>query len=201
MNTSLVFAELIIIGLEGGIWLLFLLLTIFGIGNLDRSLLILKEWQLIALAVVLPLLYVIGIIIDRTADRIFKTREKKIEREIIGDLDVTPSVMRFSLGTQNEILNQQLEYSRTRMRIVRASSINFILIAVSISTFLSTRFVHIQVNCLWRYVALTLFSGLLFAYAAFLSWSSLTRGHLKLAKAMYEFQHQPSTKKKRRKNT
>jgi hypothetical protein len=196
MNTTLIFAELLIIGLEGGIWLSFLLLSYFGVGSFDKFLIIVKDWQLFILAIILPLLYVIGVIIDRTADGLFKVRERKIEREIIGDLDVSPSVMRFSLGVQNEILNQQLEYSRTRMRIVRASSINFLLIAVSISIFLLTRIRNLQPNVLWGYIGFTLILGLVFAYSAFLSWQSLIRGHLKLAKAMYDYQNPRSSRKK-----
>jgi hypothetical protein len=196
MTTTLLFAELLIIGLEGGIWLSFFLLSIFGVSNLEKFLLIFKDWQLIAITIFLPLLYVIGIIIDRTADQLFRTRERKIEQEIIGDLDVSPSVMRFSLGTQNDILNQQLEYSRTRLRIVRASSINFLLIALSISTFLLTRVMTIPSSVLWGYVGLTLILGGIFSYAAFLSWRSLTRGHLKLAKAMYDYQNPRSSRRK-----
>ena len=197
MNTTLVFAELLIIGIEGGIWLFFLFLSFFGVDRFDEFLSVIKDWQLVVLAVLLPLLYVVGIILDRIGDRLFKPRERQIEREIVGDLPVGPLVMRFSLGDQNENLNQQLDYARSRMRIIRASSINFIMISISISIFLLTRVTNISSALRWEYVAFTLFLGLLLAYASFLSWRFLIKGHLKLAKAMYEYQVSQDKSKKR----
>jgi len=196
MNTTLVFAELLIIGLEGGIWLSLLLFSLFGLKDFDGFLSIIRDWQLVILAIVLPLLYVIGIILDRITDRLFQRQETKIEQETLGDFPVTVPVMRFSLGTENDFLNQQLEYTRTRMRVVRASSVNFVLIAISISIFLLTRLTNLSSNLRWTYTALILCIGLLFSYAAFSTWKSLTKGHLKLSKAMYEYQNQKDRKKK-----
>ena len=195
MNTTLIFAELLIIGLEGGIWLTFLLLSFFGIDGLDEFLLITKDWQLILLTLAIPLIYALGIILDRAGDRLFKTVERKIEREIIGDFPVKSSVMRFALNEQNHSLNEQLEYTRSRIRVIRASALNFVLITVSISTFLLIRIKNISPTLRWEYVAFTIIAGLFFAYASFLSWKFLIKGYLKLVKAMYEYQN-PQVKKK-----
>ena len=190
MNTTLVFAELLIIGLEGGVWVSFLLLSLFGAGTFEKPLTFLQDWQLLVLPTIFALIYVLGVIIDRVADSLFRGKEEKIDNEIVGDLPVTISVMRFSLGTQNDFLNQQLDYTRTRIRIVRASIVNFPLIALSLSLFLLTGLPNIPANLQWNYAIIILGVGILAAYAAYRTWRSLIIAHLKLAKGMYEYQTQ-----------
>jgi hypothetical protein len=190
VNTTLIFAELLIIGLEVGIWLSFLLLSFLGVNNFDEFLNTITNLEVLVLTITIPVLYVLGIIFDRIVDRLFRSTERRIEAEILKDYPVSVLAMRFSFGNANDSLNQQLDYARTRMRIVRASSINFVLIAVSISTFLLTRIVNVQ----WQTIVLVLVTGLLLAYVAFVAWQFLVRGHLELAKAMYEYLN-PSNKK------
>lgn len=190
MNTTLIFAELLIIGLEVGIWLVFLLLSLFGIDGFDEFLSGIKDLEWIILTIAIPFLYVLGIIFDRIVDHLFKTTERKMESEILKDYPVTVLEMRFSFGNANDSLNQQLDYARTRMRIARASSVNFLLISVCASLFLISRIVNVQ----WESVLLVLVTGLLLAYAAFVAWRFLVRGHLELAKAMYEYLN-PQNKK------
>ena len=192
----MIFAELLIIGLEGGICFSFFLLSIFGVDIFEQTLSFLEKWQLLVLAIVLALIYVFGVILDRIADWLFRSKEKQVDEEIVGDMPVTIPVMRFSLGIQNDFLNQQLEYTRTRMRIVRASTINFPLIAVGLSTFLLTRLTNISYELRWNYVGIVLAMGFVFSYASYRTWKSLIKAHLKLAKVMYEHQTQHGKKKK-----
>ena len=198
MNTTMLFVELLIIGLEGGIWLLFLVLSILGTNGVPKAYATIKEAQALTIAITLPILYVIGILLDRCADRLFKAKEKEIERDIVGKSSVTVPVMRFSLGTENDFLNQQLEYTRTRMRIVRASSLNFVLIALNSSIFILTRITSVSISIRWGYVALIVFVGLMFAFASFSTWKSLASGHVKLTKAMYEYSNPPRKKRKQK---
>ena len=190
MNTTLIFAEILIIGLEVGIWLLLFLLSLFGIENLNKILPAIKEWQGAVATVTIAFLYVLGIVFDRIVDRLFRTTERRIESEILKDFPVTVLAMRFSFGNTNDSLNQQLDYARTRMRIARASSVNFMLIAISISVFLLARVPGIES----KYIAFTLGLGFLFGYVAFLAWKFLVRGHLQLAKDLYEYNN-PQNKK------
>ena len=195
MNTSLVFAELVIIGLEGGIWLAFLFAAGFGAETLASIFSSFEKWQLLIAAILLALIYVVGVIIDRIADSLFRRKEHILDEEIVGDMPVTIPVMRFSLGTQNDFLNQQLEYTRTRMRIVRASTVNFLLIAASLSLFLFTRLTEVSVTTRWGYVFVAMLVGAAFSYASYRTWKSLIRAHLKLAKEMYEHQTKQEKKK------
>lgn len=194
MNTSLVFAELIIIGLEGGIWLLLLFTGAYGAKALSDILSLFRDWQILVTAVLLVLIYVFGVIIDRMADWAFRSREHKLDDEIVGNMPVTISVMRYSLGTQNDFLNQQLEYTRTRIRIVRASTINFLLIAVGLSFFFLNQLPASAMRL--QYVAITLLAGGALSYGSYRTWRSLKRAHLTLAKEMYDHQSGLSGKKK-----
>ena len=196
MNTSLVFAELIIIGFEGGIWLAISCATLFGPENLSRFLSYFEKWELLVVVLLLALTYVVGIVIDRFADSRFRRQEHKLDEEIVGGMPVSIPVMRFSLGTQNDFLNQQLEYTRMRMRIVRASTVNSILIALSLSAFLFFRLPNANLTLRLEYIAGVLMAGAFFSYACFRAWKSLIRGHLRLAKTMYDHQTRLEKRKK-----
>ena len=196
MNTTLIFAELLIIGLEGGIWLSFIFLSIFGLNAFSWMLNLMKEWQVPAFALVVGLLYVVGVIIDRTADSFFRKAETKVGDEIVSDLPVSIPVMRFSLGTQNDFLNQQLEYTRTRMRIVRASMLNFPMIAISLLIFLFTHRMDIDSNLQLKYIVVIVTAGIIFTYGSYRTWRSLIRAHLKLAREMYIYQTEQIKKQK-----
>jgi hypothetical protein len=195
MNTTLIFAELFIIGLEGGIWLSFLVLSVLGLKDFDSFLLDVKDWQVAIATIAIPLLYVFGIILDRLIDRLFKPLEQKIDRQVLGDLPVTVPVMRYSLGVQNDFLNQQLEYTRTRMRIARASTVNFMLISLTFTILLFTRVTDIPLESRWNYAAFIIILGILLSYAAFITWRLLVKGHLELNKTMYEYQNKQNNKK------
>ena len=196
MNTSLVFAELIIIGFEGGIGLAILSATLFGPKKLSRFLSYFEQWELLVVVVLLALTYVLGIIIDRFADSRFRKQEHKLDEEIVGGMPVSIPVMRFSLGTQNDFLNQQLEYTRMRMRIVRASTINSLLIAASTAAYLFFWLPDTSPTLRLKYIAGVLAAGVFFSYACFRAWKSLIRGHLRLAKTMYDHQTRLVKRKK-----
>jgi hypothetical protein len=121
--------------------------------------------------------------------------EQKIDRQVLGDLPVTVPVMRYSLGVQNDFLNQQLEYTRTRMRIARASTVNFMLISLTFTILLFTRVTDIPLESRWNYAAFIIILGILLSYAAFITWRLLVKGHLELNKTMYEYQNKQNNKK------
>lgn len=121
MNTTLLFAEILIVGLQSGVWLIFLLFSVLGIDWFQNISALLKDWQTVLLAILIPLLYVMGIIIDRFSDRIFENWNERTKKSVMGNEQLSLTIMRFALGKDNEFLNQQIEYTRTKMRIARAS--------------------------------------------------------------------------------
>lgn len=158
------------------------MLPFTGIDGMEGTIAFIKDWQTVILAVTFTMIYAVGVILDRIADHLFNGHEKKIEGKILRNKGMNIAVMRYSLGTQNDFLNQQLEYTRSRMRIARASIINFPLIGVSAGAFFYFGYAS------WgaKTMILMIIAGLLLGLVSFYAWKSLKESHLELAQTMYE---------------
>lgn len=205
MNTTLIFAELLVIGVEGLIWVVLLLLSLFGIGPIEEFLIFFEGWETVFYFILLSLTYVFGVILDRFADSLFRKMEEKIRNEIVGDLPENFVVIRYSLGKQNEYLNQQLEYTRTRMRITRASAINLPITAIAFSLFIWLQYAAIEPQLQCFYMLISLLAGAFSFYVSIRAWRSLQKAHLNLARTMYihekniEAEEAEKTKKNKKK--
>jgi|YNPNPStandDraft_1061719.scaffolds.fasta_scaffold104357_2 hypothetical protein len=185
MSTTLLFAELLIIGLQATIWLSLIVVNIWGYKWLSALQAVgLSDWQTVIVVLALSFVYVLGIIIDRVADLIFSGWDKRIREKIIPNAPLPIAVMRFELGKDNEYLNRQFEYTRSRMRIARASSVNFSLI-----TLLAIQFVllHLQGNPgqIGYLIFLSVFGSFLVCTTLY-SWYKLERTYFGLVRANYE---------------
>lgn len=185
----MLFAELIIIGLEGGIWLLLLALTVFGWQGAVNVLAVLYDWQVMLIAVFTPLLYVLGIILDRLCDRLLQGWGRQIRRKAISDLPVHPTLMRFALDPKNESVNQQIEYTRSRMRIARASTINVALITLFAATFVLTQPLGLAPDRLALVLGFVLVIGAALTAGSVYAWRSLIISQLHIVRSNYELQH------------
>ncbi len=185
MSTTLLFAELLIIGLQTTVWLSLLIMDIWGYKWLSALQTIgLSDWQTVIVVLALSFVYVLGITFDRFADLIFSRWDKRIRDKIIPNAPLPIAVMRFELGKDNEYLNRQFEYTRSRIRIARASSINFAL-----TTLLAILFVliHLQGNPgqIGYLIFLLVFGGFLVCITLY-TWHKLERTYFGLVKANYE---------------
>jgi hypothetical protein len=188
MNTTLLFAELLIIGLQGSLWIFLLVLNIFGyrwLQGLHST--GLSEWQAVLIALLLSFVYVLGIIIDRLADLIFSRQNKSIGEKIIPNAPFPVSVMRFTMGKDNEYLNRQFEYTRSRMRIARASSLNFGLSTILAATFILLRLQNLNSMEKWVCFFFVLLTGIFLTAATVYTWNKLMRTYFELVKSNYEF--------------
>ena len=186
MNTTLLFAELLITGLQVGFWFLFLILSIFGYGWLQGPLSIsLVDWQAVIIATLFSLFYAMGIIVDRLADRLFGDWEWRITKRAIPQPAKPIAVMRFELGKDNEALNQQFNYNRSRMRIARASALNFGLTTIFASIFILTRLSTLAATDRWIYFVFTAITGLFLTLSAVYAWQKLMRGYAGLVRDSY----------------
>lgn len=187
MNTTLLFAELLIIGLQTSLWTFLLVLNVFG--NSWFQVLQstgLYNWQAVIIILLLSIFYVLGIIIDRLADLVFSRWDRRIADKIIPHPPWPISVMRFELGRDNEYLNRQFEYTRSRMRIARASSLNFGASTILVMLLILTRLQSTSATERWEYFIFTSIIGVLLTVAAIYSWHKLTRTYFGLVKANYE---------------
>lgn len=187
MNTTLLFVELLIIGLEGWIWIFFFITSIFPIKNYANALMIFRDWELLVFAVFLALTYVLGVMIDRISDRIFRPLEYGFRDKLITNHNKGISVMRFSLGTQNDFLNQQLDYTRSRLRIVRASILNFIAITITVSLYLLITYPFTNTREMFSVYGIVIGIGGLASMFALLTLKSLIKAHLQLIQDMYDY--------------
>jgi uncharacterized membrane protein YqaE (UPF0057 family) len=111
VNTTLLFAELLVIGFQVSIWFSLLALSIFGYTWLQVFLSSgFANWQALIVVVLLSVVYVLGIVFDRLADFVFSGWDRRIRNQIIPVAPMPVAVMRFELGKDNEYLNRQFEY-------------------------------------------------------------------------------------------
>lgn len=124
METTQLYIELIIIGLEASIWMCIFYINIVGnkimniitniVNNLGSSLLL------------IGILYIIGVLVDRLADVIFQKTENNIRSK--SGMKAKSSIIIWGKNNQSDFAN----YARTRIRILRASIINIPLIMISV---------------------------------------------------------------------
>lgn len=171
METTVLYAEMIIIGLEASLW----------IGILSVMLTDLKTWSVIkylfekipAAIFFLGMLYILGITVDRLADLLLSDFEKKIKKE--SKLDAKSSILIWkNAGQETYFL-----YTRSRIRILRASVINFPLI--TLSAFLLTYKLMPQYIF---FISFVIFLGFLFTATAFRGYKETVTSYYKKARLL-----------------
>jgi hypothetical protein len=186
MNTTLLFAELLIIGLQASVWIFVLTLVIFGVNWLQALATVgLADWQTVIVVIALSIIYVIGIIIDRLADLAFTAWDKKMRNRFFPNAPFPIGVMRFQLGKDNEYLNRQFEYTRSRMRISRASIINFALTTI-FGAWLVFQLPFSNSAEKTKFMAVVMGSGILLTVSALYSWHRLTQTYITLVKSNWD---------------
>lgn len=129
MNTTLLFVEIVIAGLQSLLWVALLTLSLTGVEWLKNvSIQDLGEWSFLVSALFFSLAYSLGILVDRSAKFIFSFWDNRLQKRYLIGKTQSMAALRFRL--ENESLNKHLEYIRTRMRIARSSALNFFLITV-----------------------------------------------------------------------
>jgi hypothetical protein len=188
MSTTLLFVELLIAGTQVVIWFVLLILTIFDYKWISSfSAQGISDWQILVTATVLAFVYVLGILFDRLADLIFSKWDRSIAYKRFPNAPHTFAVIRFQLSKDNEYLNHQFEYTRSRLRIARASSLNFAITTIVALIFVATRLQGAQDYAkLLIFIALT---GICLTSLAILTWYYLVRSYFGLIKANYMAQN------------
>lgn len=154
MEATALYAELIIIGLETSIWVG--MLAVFFSGPLIQDLIRYLLEKVPAAILLLGILYVVGMTMDRAVDWLFKKFEDKIKKQ--SKMEAPSSIIIWKNSDQENFFL----YTRSRIRILRASTLNFPLITIS------------TLCLLWKYQGdrfgmflFTLVLGLLFSVFAF----------------------------------
>ena len=169
METTALYAELIIIGLETAVWVgaLSALLTDLQICSYLKYFL----EKAPAAVLLLGLLYVVGMTMDRAADMLFSPLEAKLKKK--SKLEASSSMLVWKLAGQQEYFT----YTRSRIRILRASTINFAMITLSM-LLLMRQYMEDK----------PLFWGFIFAIGSLFSGIAFI-GYKKMVQSFYEKAH------------
>jgi len=124
MNTTSLFVDLLISGVQVAIWMCLFIASFVGV---DVAFLKeLKGWELTLAAILLPIVYPVGIFVDNFADESLKPVGRWLKRR--SGLKDGPIVSRLLGEKGDDWLARQLDYTRMRIRISRSSLLNFALI-------------------------------------------------------------------------
>ena len=135
METTKLYIELIIIGLQSSVGVVFTLINIIGL-EMSKKMVALLDKFLISI-LFLGVFYILGLVIDRFSDLLFQKLEDKLRNK--SGLE-SKSMMLFPFSeTQYEFMM----YCRSRIRILRATIINTIFVMASTLWFI---FLYINHN-------------------------------------------------------
>lgn len=178
------FSEILVAGLQGAVWVAFLVATLLGAKWIDG--LQLSEWGIVVGGVGLAFVYGLGVLIDRVADQLFDTRDKKI-RDYVTEVEREESALwRLKIMEREENFGTDLAYMRTKVRLSRTMALNSALISVF---GLLYAFVRTTAASSGRGIALLVVGGVFGFGTAVLSlwaWSRATHGQYKQLKQMHE---------------
>jgi hypothetical protein len=135
MTTTQIFAELLVIGFGAFAWLLVLGAALFG-WELPEVTERLSSWEL--LLPVLSLVYVLGIVVDRLADKFFEKWDEQYREETFDTKEAFFKARRLMVY-YGKGLWEHLEYGRSRLRICRGSACNSVALLISLLVLWITR--------------------------------------------------------------
>lgn len=134
-NTTDLFVEIIIIGIGALIWLTLLIFICFGYSWIWVDPIELPSMfsSVITLVLFLAIAYVLGIIVDRVADRIFEIVKPRVKNKCYESEKIDPKKSvdydnRRYIYERSEVLVDMLLYGRSRLRICRGWAFNAVLI-------------------------------------------------------------------------
>ena len=131
MQTTLLYVELIIIGLEGSVGVMFAFAWVFG---LEKFIKIISSINLVTGTVMIGFLYLLGLIFDRLSELTFRWLDNKYRKNYWG---TNKSYLTLSV---NEHQKEFVDTIRNKTRIVRAAIITSALGTVMSGVCIFTRF-------------------------------------------------------------
>ncbi len=142
MNTTAVFVEILIIGLEAGVWVALLLADLFGTDWIAPA--ALRGWEDAALVAGLATAYVFGIFVDRAADSTYGWILGTAWGRALAGAGAPRSLeghgnKRLYVMAKSDGIARFVDYQRSRLRIARATVFNVFLSLVFGLVFLIAR--------------------------------------------------------------
>lgn len=135
MSTTLIFAEILIVGFLALVWFGLMLGALLGIYTVDLS--CLKGWETIISVFATALAYTLGVLVDRLSDSMLYKWDDSLRRGIITEGEDEYSVMRLVPASNKDYegMAKFLSYVRSRIRIARSTVLNIILIVLGVMVY------------------------------------------------------------------
>jgi hypothetical protein len=169
-----VFAELLVAGIQASVWVVFLAAAVLGTGWISRSLF--AGWELLLGLVVLAFVYALGVVVDRIADRVFNHSDRAIRKDLLGEENVSEvGAWRLEVMARKPELAADLSYARSRGRILRATTLNFFLITGTGCLFVLTRTTLVISAENWVRFSFVILLALGLVGISYWSWAATTK--------------------------
>lgn len=144
MSMTSAFIEIVVIGVQGLLWLSLLTASVLGFDAIKAIQPVLRDSPgSLSAIVLLSIVYTVGVLIDRIGDGLFvllKPRDVLLRIAAFrqwADMGHTDEYLRVFLSDGKA--SSMLEYIRSRVRIVRSSLFNFFMIMISSLVLMHTR--------------------------------------------------------------
>ncbi|MBD3340436.1 MAG: hypothetical protein GF353_15080 [Candidatus Lokiarchaeota archaeon] len=184
MVTTLIFAELLIVGFQVILIILLIILTFGGHHLLMLS--DIKDWQSLLTLFMLASSYTIGTMFDRFTHYIFSNKYDKIKETIIPNPPYSTSVMRSFVTQKNDNLNLLFEYTRSKIRLSRATAINMPFITLFFSLYFLSHLSFENLTVKISILITILIFGVSLSFLSFFSWKRLVITYFRIIQSNYE---------------
>lgn len=195
MKTTNMVVEIVVGGLQTTIWVVLLVLNVFGYEGFSG--IVLSNWLGLSI-LVLSLSYTLGVIFDKLWTRLGRRYDLKIRNDEglseKGELDR----QRTYVFIQSEPAGQFLDSIRSRMRIARATFFNTMLIWFNLLYFIPT-WLAPENKSIVQIFSIVLCC--MIACVAGYSWLNLIRTYYKQLKAFYKTLREESADKLKNENS
>jgi hypothetical protein len=183
MNVTSLFAELIIIGCEALIWLVLLFCLFFGYDWLFNLLPKLEKLEILVAVPVLGIAYILGIIVDELCDSFIEPWTAKLRNSLReeGQLDMWD--MQALIFNKSQEGSMQLNYMKSRLRILRSSIYNFGITTCFCSILLIT---NQNIQNKGYYFIIALLFGVALTCSTIYVYKRLTLAYWKRIKSLYK---------------
>jgi hypothetical protein len=145
MNTTSLFIELLIVGIQACFWIILLVISFWGYNWIYDIRLELNYWINLLTIALLTFCYTFGIIIDRIAVIILNTLDPIIYSYfmkftfISSKLELSVDKSEIEIHNKTNKIPEYIQFYNSRLRVLRGTSINLIFFIISAVVFVSFR--------------------------------------------------------------
>jgi hypothetical protein len=178
MSITSAFIEIVVIGVQGLVWVSLLAASVFGFDTIKTIQLALNESPGSLTAIMLlSVIYTLGVLIDRIGDGLFvlvKPREVLLRITSFQRwADRAHADQRLPVFLNEGKASSILEYIRSRVRILRSSFFNFVMIMLSSALLVHTRLDNMTLTKRFRLTIFIVLMGAVVLILVFVCWGML----------------------------